>query len=351
MSNSLQRPALTRRRVVKATAWTVPAVIVSSAAPAYAAASGYGATPPSITLTAFTLDVEAGGYSSVGNLRAHVEIQVVNTESLSASELMVTLELPTDLIQETGGTVQGPSWSRGSLDKGTAAWTIPFVYASAIPAGTTSLVLDATLPLAAAVTGQVTSFATVLHSGAAQATGQATTGSAPDPDSPVISFRQFNATTSPFQDSSGAWHRALYYFVGVTNDSRQPDATLQGVEVRVAIPESAVDLVWWIGSGGNGWRVTGDVTDLSKGLVTGTLVYDNPLPPGGTTNRLVVHVLVQKTPTGPSPRTRQQATHRSIRSVQTRRSTSRRRERARQRGNPRTSGATTGAPRRRRRSS
>lgn len=156
----LSRARLNRRSVVRAGVWTVPAVALCAAAPAYAA-SGLGR----LSFNTAGVDVLDDGAGHKNGLRTRVQVQndyVAGGPTLT----LVTLEVTYPDNRVSGGpptNLTGGGWSfSGPATNAGGLWTYTFTHTGTIAMGNNTGQLTYDLPLSSNASGsfQVTFKAT-----------------------------------------------------------------------------------------------------------------------------------------------------------------------------------------------
>lgn len=145
MSAELQHIAsrdLSRRRVLAATAWAAPAIVIASALPA--AAASVPPTPSALTLSSVTLARRLRlDLDPVGINRSFEAGAAVAVTGGSASSIVLTLAFPAATVGANAVTVtSGSAWQlTGSAVDG--AWRVfSFSYSQSVAAGSSTSTLQ-----------------------------------------------------------------------------------------------------------------------------------------------------------------------------------------------------------------
>jgi hypothetical protein len=152
-----------RRTVLRAAAWSAPAVAVATAAPAFAT-SPVGPVLKFDTLNLFGADYAAGDPTK---LESQVQVQNVYA-STSPTLTTLTLSVLWPDSRASGGAatiVSGTGWVAAGVSHSGANWVYTFAYAGTVAPGGSTLPLDYKVPLTDPSKGTVTITATASAAG------------------------------------------------------------------------------------------------------------------------------------------------------------------------------------------
>ena len=157
MSDS-PRLTLTRRRALGAAAWTAPAVIVSSAAPAYASSATAQLLQDIFSVTGVDYDG-----AQAGNLEIPMRVRNLNLGAPTLTGVVQTLEISSDIVTGALTDLSGTGWSHTHTVQSGGSWFFTFVYAPALEGGTPSSLAQFKLPVVPGATGIVRAWLTATH--------------------------------------------------------------------------------------------------------------------------------------------------------------------------------------------
>jgi hypothetical protein len=152
-----------RRTVLRAAAWSAPAVAVATAAPAFAT------SPAAPVLTFDTLNLFGADYTGGDPTRLESQVQVQNVYAATSptlTSLSLTVLYPDS--RTSGGAptnVSGSGWAfAGAAHSGTN-WVYTFAYAGSVGPGASTSTLDYRVPLTDASPGTIAITGTALAAG------------------------------------------------------------------------------------------------------------------------------------------------------------------------------------------
>lgn len=160
--------------MVRAGVWSVPAVTVATAAPAFAAVSGSSTGSLQInSLSIYGADYNSAGKATTAETQTSVQ-NVWTTNGPTLSTIVFTVTYSGSRVDGSAPTlVSGAGWTFGSAARSGGDWLYTFVWSGTLPQSASTSTLTYRVPLKNASSGQISITAVATSAGVQSATAAA----------------------------------------------------------------------------------------------------------------------------------------------------------------------------------